>query len=179
MLGGRYLNLMCWRRHYCSTQSSSFILRLAIIAFMWMISIIVYDINFNNGRTWPFLSLFPTINVLESESLWCIVNLISTWSAMFYTMIGSKYTLHSLRILVMMFTLTSYLILLSLNFRGYSSKKGARYRRVNSSLWTRRRVYWLQKGKSRSSYLFDARMSSIKAKAYREKKQHGRNEGIP
>ena len=154
---------MCLRRHYCSTQDSRFILRLAIIAFMWMISIIVYDIIFNDGRTWPFLSLFPTINVLESESLWCMVNLISTGGAIFYTMIGSKYALHSLIIFVIMFILTSYLILLSLNFRGYSRKKRARCRRVKSSLWTRRRVYWLQKGKSRSSYLYDARMSSIKA----------------
>ena len=62
-----------------------------------------------------------------------------------------------------MFTLTSYLVMLTLKL---NRKRVVRRCRVSSCIWTRRKVFWLQKGKTRSAYLLDAQENSIKTHAY-------------
>ena len=57
-----------------------------------------------------------------------------------------------------MFSFTIYLVLLSLR------QKSVRRCRVSSCLWTRRKVYQLQRGQSRTTFILAARDSSIKAR---------------
>ena len=97
-------------------------------------------INFCTGRTWFVGLLFPMICDQESKSLWIILDWIFTWDGLLYPMLGSDCIIAFLISFGVMFTLTSYLLLLSLRFVGSNRKRVARRPRVRSSLWTRRKV---------------------------------------
>ena len=106
----------------------------------------------------PFLSLSPSKIILESEQWRYMVAQFSTLDDLFSVMHRLKYTLASLISFGMMFSFTIYLALL------YLRKKGVRRCRVSSCVWTRRKVYWLQRGQSRTAYVLAAWDSSIEAK---------------
>ena len=81
----------------------------------------------------------------------CLANL-------FFVMHRLRYTWASLISFWMMFSFTVYLFMLSLR------KKGVRRCRVSSCLWTRRKVYQLQRRQSRTAYVLAALDSSNKAR---------------
>ena len=114
--------------------------------------------------TWPFLSPSPPKNIVESKLLKCSVDLSSTLGGLFSLIHKPKCRLVSLISFGMMFALTVYLVLLSLRFKGYHKKRGVRRFRVSSCLWTRRKVFWLQSGQSRTAYVLAALKSSNKAR---------------
>ena len=82
----------------------------------------------------------------------------STFADLFSVMHKLKYTLVSLISFGMMFSFTISLVLLSLR------QKSVRRCRVSSCLWTRRKVYQLQRGQSRTAYVLAALDNSIKAR---------------
>ena len=93
-----------------------------------------------------------------------MVDLNSSSQGLFSIMDWSKCTLASLISFGMMFALTIYLVLLSFRFRGCHKKRGERRCRVSSPVWTRRKVFWLQRGQSRTVYVFASMESSAKAR---------------
>ena len=101
---------------------------------------------------------------LESK-LFRFINLILTSGGLFYAIPSYKFILASLLSFGTMFTLSIYLFLLSLRF----NRKRIIRRRV-SYHQTRRKVFQLQKGQSRSAYLVAALESSTKARAHNGKK---------
>ena len=141
------------------------VITVALNVLMLMI-MATEQIKCTAGRIWYFDLVLPMISELESESFWLMLDFFSTWGGFFYCMFGSKSIFASLTSFVVMFTLTSYLLHLTLRCRGFKSKTAAHRRRMRSCLWTRRRVFWLQKGKSRSAYLLKALERRIKARAY-------------
>ena len=139
LLGSRYSNLTNRRRCLWSVLFSSSLVTAALILML----MITTDLKkkFSAERTWLFGSFFPTIHPLDCEPLWCVLDFISTFGDLRYSMLGSNCTLVSLISFGMMFTLTSYLVLLSLKLKRFNRQRFARYHRVSSSLWTRRKVY--------------------------------------
>ena len=101
---------------------------------------------------------------MESKLLRSSVDLSLTSGGLFFIMHKPKCILVSLISFGMMFALTVYLVLLSLRFKGYHKKRGVRRFRVSSCLWTRRKVFWLQSGQSRTAYVLAALDSSIKVR---------------
>ena len=77
-----------------------------------------------------------------------------------------------------MLSLTSFLLLKLLWFRGSFRKKIVQRCRVRSCLWTRRKVLWLHSGLSRSEYVLDTLQSSMNVRANWGKKVNERTEGM-
>ena len=75
-------------------------------------------------------------------------------------------TLASLTGFWMILALTSYLVLVLLRFGGYQRKRAVQRCRVRPCLWTRRKVFQLRRGQSRTKYILAARECSIKARKY-------------
>ena len=103
-------------------------------------------------------------NIPESKLLRGMVDLSSTSAGFYSIMQRPKFSLASLISFVLMFGLTIYLVLLSFTFTGCYKKRGIRYCNASSCLWTKRKVFLLQKGKSRTAYVLAALESSIKAR---------------
>ena len=139
LLGRRCLNLMNWRRRLSPALGASCDILVPFIVLLLMIKT-MEKINFSPGRTWDLGLLFPMICDLESKSFWFILDFISTWGGLFYSMIGSECKLASLISFGVMFSLTSYLLVVLLRFRVSKKKRVAR-RGVRSCVWTRRRVF--------------------------------------
>ena len=153
--GRRYLKLMNGQRRLWFAKGVSFVIIATL--FLMLLKVIMCGTElFAKDST--FLSLSPMNNFLESKLFRYMDGLTSTRVDLFSIMYRLKYTLASLISFVLMFALTIYLVLQSLR------KKGVRRSRVNSCLWTRRRVFWLQRRQSRTAYLLAARESSIKAR---------------
>ena len=129
----RYLNLGKKRRHLWSALGLG---SVVITTFILMLMIAtVYKQHISTESMWLYSSFFPY------ESLLWILFFISASCDLLYSMLGSNCTLISLISFGIMFALTSYLLLLSLKFKGFNRPRAARYRTVSSCLWTRRKVY--------------------------------------
>ena len=107
---------------------------------------------------------------LGTYILFLTLKLIATWYGLSNFNLEPKHTLASVLSFGMMFILTSYLVVATLKL----NRKIIRHR-VNSCIQTRRRVFQLQKGKTRSSYLLHALENSIKGRAHCGKEAHQRN----
>ena len=138
---------------------------LVTATFVLMLLIMItYRTQLSTPDRWPFLSSSPTKNIVESKLLKCSIDLSSTSGGLFSIMHKPKCILVSLISFGMMFVLTVYLVLLSLRSMGYHKKRGVRRCRVSSCLWTRRKIFWLQRRQSRTAYVLAALESSIKAR---------------
>ena len=140
LLGRRCLILMNWGRRLCPTFGKKCLIAIAFIILLLMITSLT-KITFSAGKTLFVGLLFPMICELESKSLWFMLDFIYSWGGLLYLILGSDCILAFLNSFEVMFTLTSYLLLLSLRFIGCNRKRVARRRRVTSSLWTRRKVF--------------------------------------
>ena len=140
LLGRRYLILMNWRRRLWPALGVRCVLAVAFIILMLMITTMA-KFNFCTGRSWFVGLLFPMICDQESKSLTFILDWIFTWEGLLYPMLGSDCIIAFMISFGVMFTLTSYLLLLSLRLIGSNRKRVVRRRRVRSSLWTRRKVF--------------------------------------
>ena len=141
------------------------LITLSPLNFLWWLIMIMDKIEFSAWSPSDYLMLLPILYELGRSLFMLTLNLLIPWNGLLYVILVSKSTLVSLLSFGVMFTLTSYLVVLTLRL----NRKRVRSR-VNSRNWTRRRVFWLQKGKRRSMYLLNARENSIKARPQREKK---------
>ena len=156
------------RQHLWSALDVGFVVTAAFIVFLLMITTVLTT-ELATGGMWPLKSFLQKIFGQESELFGYMVDFISTWGGLFYALLAPKCTLPSLLSFGIMFTLTSNLVLLSLRFGGCKRKKVVRRCRVRSCLWTRRKVFWLQKRLSRSAYVLHALQNSNKARTYCKK----------
>ena len=132
--------------------------------FLMLLIMIMCGTQLSEQDTWHFLSPAPTKIIPESKLLRCFADLSSTLAGLFFFMHRPKCILVSLISFGIMFALTVYLVLLSLRYRRYHKKRGVRRCKVSSCLWTRRKIFWLQRGQSRTAYVLAALESSIKAR---------------
>ena len=107
---GRWYTIMNGRRRLLTLQSISSIISQAIIIFLLMISTFGM-IDFFSERT----SDFGFMCQLESK-LFTFINVILTRDGLFYAILRYKFILASLLSFATMFTLSIYLLLLSLSF---------------------------------------------------------------
>ena len=82
--------------------------------FVWLLMMIMEKFEFSVGRTFDYLLLLPIIYELGSRFFMFIRNLITTWNSLPYDIIAPTYTLASLLSFGIMFTVTSYLVVLIL-----------------------------------------------------------------
>ena len=149
----------------------NYVILVIFIAFLLIRN--MENIEFSAGMMSDFGLLLSIVYDLESKLFWFMLNIFLSCDGLFYAMLGPKYTLASLFSFGMMFTLTSYLVLLTLRL---NRKRVVRRCRVSSCIWTRRKVFWLQKGKTRSAYILDALENSIKARVHCGKEARERTE---
>ena len=125
--------MMNVRRRLWPTLGVTRVITVAWKVLMLMI-MATEKIKCSAGRTWYFDLILPMISDLESESFWLMLHFFSTWGGLFCCMFGSKYIFASLISFGVMFTLTSYLLHLTLRYTGFNRKRAARRRRVRSCL---------------------------------------------
>ena len=82
--------------------------------FVWLLMMIMEKFEFSVGRTFDYLLLLPIIYELGSRFFMFIRNLITTWNSLPYDILAPTYTLASLLSFGIMFTVTSYLVVLIL-----------------------------------------------------------------
>ena len=151
---------------------------LVTAIFVLILLIMMCTTELSAQDTWSFLSPSLTKNILENILLRFFVELSSPSAGLLFTIHRPKSILVSLISSAMIFALTVYLVLLSLRLRGYHNKRGVRRCRVSSCLWTRRKVFWLQRGQSRTAFVLAALESSMKATKYFEKEARLRIEEV-
>ena len=135
----RYSILMNGRESLRSAQGVSFVTAAGYIFWMLLITT-VEKITFSSGRTWTFGLLSRLIYDLECESVRFMNGLLSIWGDLIYSISETKCILASPISFGVMLSLTSFLLLKFLRFRGSIKKKVLRRCRVSSCLWTRRKV---------------------------------------
>ena len=149
------------------------LITLGPLNFMWWLIMIMDKIELSAWSPSDYLMLLPILYELGRRLFMLTLNLLIPWNGLLYVILVPKSTLVSLLSFGVMFTLTSYLVVLTLRL----NRKRVRSR-VNSRNWTRRKVFWLQKGKRRSTYLFNARENSIKARPQCGKKARAKTREI-
>ena len=145
LLDTRYSILMNRPQILQSAQGVTFVAAAGFIFGMLITA--VENITFSSGRMWTFVLLSSLIYVLECESVRFVIGLFSTWGDLISSIFDILVSLISCGV---MLSLTSFLLLKILRFRGSIKKKAERRCRVRSCLWTRRKVLWLQSGLPRS-----------------------------
>ena len=75
---------------------------------------IMEKIEFPAGDTSNFLLLLPNVSELGSKLFWFTLNLLSTSDGLFYGILKADYSMASLLSFGVMFTFTSYLVMLAL-----------------------------------------------------------------
>ena len=131
---------MIGQRRLWSATGASFVVTATFIVLM-LLTVIMFGTEFCAEGTRPYISLSSTLCILQRKSLRFMVDCISTSDGFFFFMHRSRCSLASLISFGMMFVLCSYLVLLSLRFRGCHRKSGVQRCRVSSCLWTRRKVF--------------------------------------
>ena len=91
---------------------------LGSLTFLWLMITIMEKIEFPAGITSDVLLLLLNICELGSKLFWFTLNLITTWDGLSYVILKPKYALASLLSFGVMFTLTSYLVVLTLKLNG-------------------------------------------------------------
>ena len=165
------------RQSLRSALGVSFVAAAAFIFWM-LITTTVEKITFSSGRTLAFGLLSSLISELECKSVRFMIALFSILGDFIYCIFETKCILGSLISCGVMLSLTSFLLLKLLWFRGSFRNKIVQRCRVRSCLWTRRKVLWLHSGLSRSEYVLDALQSSMNARANWGKKAYERTEGM-
>jgi hypothetical protein len=109
------------------TGQGRLLITLGPLNFLWCLMMIMENIEFSAGSTSDYLLLLPTIYELGRRLLMLTLNLISTWNGLPNSVLAPNSTMASLLSFGLMFTLTSYLMVLTLRL----NRKRLRYM-VNS-----------------------------------------------
>ena len=131
---------MTGQRRLWSVTGASFVVTATFIILM-LLTMTMSGTEFCVEGTWPYMSLSLTLCILQRKLLRFMVDCISISDGFFFSMHRSRCTLASLISFGLMFVLSSYLLLLSLRFKGCHRKSGVQRCRVSSCLWTRRKVF--------------------------------------
>ena len=165
LMGKRCFRMMNVRLRLRHVLAESSVITLTLMVLLLMI-MTTEKFKFSVDRTWNLEIIWTNICNLESEILWLMLGFLYTWGGLLNCIFETQFMLASLISFGVMCTLTGYLLHLTLRFRRFNRKRVTRRPRVRSCLWTQRKVFWLQRGISRSAYVFEARESSIKARVY-------------
>ena len=149
LLGRRCLKLVNGNR---SLYFATCVSLLAIAAFDLMFLIMIMcGIELTAEDMLPFLSPNPIKAILKCKVMRCMVVFSSTSAGSVSVIHTSEYLLAPLISFGVMFAFIIYMVLIP--FR----KSGVRRCRVSSCLWTRRKVFLLQRSQSRTAYVLAAR----------------------